>query len=71
MDHGVLVYKVDKSCTEFSIEFSYINPIQGSIHWSTLRSLSCNICAEEEKDIFVVKERDIQVHWRTIEKRVY
>jgi len=42
MDHGVLVYKVDKSYTVFSIEFSYINSIQGSIHWPTLRSLSHN-----------------------------
>jgi len=42
MDHGVLVYKGRQSCTEFSIEFSYVNPIQGSIYWSTLRSLSCN-----------------------------
>ena len=26
MDYELVVYKVDKSCTEFSIEFSYVNP---------------------------------------------
>ena len=31
MDYVDLVYKIDRlSYTEFSIEFSYINPIQGS-----------------------------------------
>jgi len=32
MNHGVLVYKGRQSCTEFSIEFSCVNPIQGFIH---------------------------------------
>ena len=27
---------------EFSIKFSCVNPIQGSSHWPTLRSLICN-----------------------------
>jgi len=30
------------SCTEFSIEFSCVNPIQGSSPKPTLRFLSCN-----------------------------
>ena len=42
MNHGVLVYKGRQSCTEFSIEFSCVNPIQGFIHWPTLISLSHN-----------------------------
>ena len=40
---GTLVYKVDKSCTEFSIEFSYVNPIQDSFFYPTLRALIHNI----------------------------
>ena len=32
----------DRSCKEFSIEFSYVYPIQGSSFKSILRLLSCN-----------------------------
>jgi len=32
----------DRSCKEFSIEFSCVHPIQGSSLKSTLRLLSCN-----------------------------
>ena len=32
----------DSSCKEFSIDFSYVNPIQGSSPKPTLRFLSCN-----------------------------
>ena len=41
----------------------------GSCDWDEER-----ICAKEEKGIFIVEERerrDVWVHWRTIEKRVY
>ena len=30
IDQALLVYKIDKFCTEFSIKFSCVNPIQGS-----------------------------------------
>ena len=33
----------DSSCKEFFIEFSYVNPIQGSSPKPTLRFLSCNM----------------------------
>ena len=36
------------SCTEFSIKFSCVNLIQGSILWLTLRSLNHNIASLEE-----------------------
>ena len=35
---GALVYKVDKFCTEFPIEFSCVNPIQGSLFCPALRT---------------------------------
>ena len=41
-DHEDLVYKGRLFCTEFSIEFSCVNPIQGYFSVQTLRILNYN-----------------------------
>ena len=38
MDHKIVVYKIDNLVQSSLV----LTLIQGSIHWSTLRSLSCN-----------------------------
>ena len=42
MDQGLKYISRDRSCKEFSIEFSCVNLIQGSSPKPTLRFLSCN-----------------------------
>ena len=42
MDQDNKYISRDRSCKEFSIEFSYVHPIQGSSLKSILRLLSCN-----------------------------
>ena len=42
---------------EFSIKFSYVNLIQGSIHWPTLRALSYNIYSDAGVITFICKEQ--------------
>ena len=43
MDHKDLVYKGRLFCTELSIEFSCVNPIQGYFSVQTLRTLNHNM----------------------------
>jgi len=42
MDQGLLVYKVDNPIQSSLLSSLILTLIQGSIHWSTLRSLSHN-----------------------------
>jgi len=42
MDHKLVVYKVDSLIQSSLLSSLVLTLIQGSIHWSTLRSLSHN-----------------------------